>query len=49
MVRYHSEDYINFLRNIKPDNMHEFVKQKQRCEFCVYILFERVFAFLCAN
>eukprot|EP00800_Vazella_pourtalesii_P020623 TRINITY_DN735_c0_g2_i3.p1 TRINITY_DN735_c0_g2~~TRINITY_DN735_c0_g2_i3.p1 ORF type:complete len:415 (+),score=91.57 TRINITY_DN735_c0_g2_i3:45-1289(+) len=30
MIRYHSEDYINFLRSIKPDNTHDYVRQKQR-------------------
>lgn len=45
MTKYHSDDYIKFLRSIRPDNMSEFSKQMQRCkslcplwditEFCV--------------
>uniref|UniRef100_A0A1I8HLF6 Histone deacetylase n=1 Tax=Macrostomum lignano TaxID=282301 RepID=A0A1I8HLF6_9PLAT len=30
MTRFHSDDYIKFLRSIRPDNMHEFNKQMQR-------------------
>jgi len=30
MTRFHSDDYINFLRKISPDNMHEFQRQLQR-------------------
>nr|XP_020467150.1 histone deacetylase 2 isoform X1 [Monopterus albus] len=30
MTKYHSDDYIKFLRNIRPDNMSEFSKQMQR-------------------
>lgn len=30
MTKYHSDDYIKFLRNIRPDNMSEFTKQMQR-------------------
>ena len=30
MTRFHSDDYINFLRIITPDNMHEYLKQLQR-------------------
>lgn len=32
MTKYHSDDYIKFLRSIRPDNMSEFSKQMQRCE-----------------
>lgn len=45
MTKYHSDDYIKFLRSIRPDNMSEFSKQMQRCksscplwditEFCI--------------
>ena len=28
--RFHSDDYINFLRMITPDNMGEYVRQLQR-------------------
>ncbi|KAI2806288.1 Histone deacetylase 2, partial [Blomia tropicalis] len=30
MTKYHSDDYIRFLKNIRPDNMTEFNKQMQR-------------------
>ncbi|VDQ08453.1 unnamed protein product [Trichobilharzia regenti] len=30
MTRFHSDEYVKFLRNIRPDNMHEFNKQMQR-------------------
>jgi histone deacetylase 1/2 len=30
MTRFHSDDYINFLRVITPDNMSEYMKQLQR-------------------
>ena len=30
LTRFHSDDYINFLRMITPDNMSEYVRQLQR-------------------
>jgi len=30
MTKYHSDEYIMFLRNIRPDNMSEYNKQMQR-------------------
>ncbi|XP_006825578.1 putative histone deacetylase 1-B [Saccoglossus kowalevskii] len=30
MTKYHSDDYIKFLRSIRPDNMSEYTKQMQR-------------------
>mmetsp|Transcript_21211 Transcript_21211/g.66612 ORF Transcript_21211/g.66612 Transcript_21211/m.66612 type:complete len:439 (-) Transcript_21211:329-1645(-) len=30
MTRFHSDDYVNFLRVITPDNMHEYLRQLQR-------------------
>lgn len=33
MTKYHSDDYIKFLRSIRPDNMSEYSKQMQRCEW----------------
>jgi len=30
MTRYHSDDYVNFLRTISPDNMQDYVRQLQR-------------------
>uniref|UniRef100_A0AAX7TVE5 Histone deacetylase 2 n=1 Tax=Astatotilapia calliptera TaxID=8154 RepID=A0AAX7TVE5_ASTCA len=51
MTKYHSDDYIKFLRSIRPDNMSEFSKQMQRCkslcplwditEFCVLFQLNR--------
>jgi histone deacetylase 1/2 len=32
MTRFHSDDYLNFLRRISPDNMHEFAKSLQKCK-----------------
>ena len=39
MTKYHSDDYIKFLRSIRPDNMSEYSKQMQRCEFNAPISF----------
>merc|ERR1719239_225722 len=30
MTKFHSDDYIKFLRSIRPDNMTEYNKQMQR-------------------
>lgn len=30
MTKFHSDEYIRFLRSIRPDNMHEFNKPMQR-------------------
>lgn len=32
MTKFHSDDYIRFLRSIRPDNMSEYNKQMQRCK-----------------
>jgi len=32
MTKFHSDDYIRFLRSIRPDNMAEYNKQMQRCK-----------------
>ena len=32
MTKYHSDDYIKFLKSIRPDNMSEYSKQMQRCK-----------------
>ncbi|GBN43624.1 Histone deacetylase Rpd3 [Araneus ventricosus] len=32
MTKYHSDDYVRFLRSIRPDNMGEYNKQMQRCK-----------------
>lgn len=31
LTRFHSDDYVNFLRTITPDNMTEFSRQLARC------------------
>ena len=31
MTKFHSDDYIKFLRCIRPDNMAEYNKHMQRC------------------
>lgn len=38
MTKFHSDDYIRFLRSIRPDNMSEYNKQMQRCKFTCYIV-----------
>ena len=38
MTKFHSDDYIKFLRSIRPDNMSDYNKQMQRCEFITYNL-----------
>jgi len=30
MTKFHTDDYVHFLRNTTPDNMHEFLTQLQR-------------------
>jgi histone deacetylase 1/2 len=30
LTRFHSDDYINFLRVVTPDNMHDHLRQLQR-------------------
>jgi len=30
MSKYHSDDYVKFLKSIKPDNMNDYTKQMQR-------------------
>lgn len=32
MTKFHSDEYIRFLRSIRPDNMTEYNKQMQRCK-----------------
>ena len=32
MTRFHSDDYVNFLRVVSPDNMHDYLRELQRCE-----------------
>lgn len=39
MTKYHSDDYIKFLRSIRPDNMSEYSKQMQRCKFLGFFFF----------
>ena len=36
MTKFHSDEYIKFLRSIRPDNMSEYNKQMQRCKYTVY-------------
>ena len=33
MTKYHSDEYIRFLRSIRPDNMTEYNKFMQKCEY----------------
>lgn len=45
MTKYHSDDYIKFLRSIRPDNMSEYSKQMQRCKpsTVVFLMFTVAF------
>ena len=38
MTKFHSDDYIRFLRSIRPDNMAEYNKQMQRCKYTKIII-----------
>ena len=31
LTRFHTDDYVDFLRCISPDNMHEFLFDLRRC------------------
>ena len=33
MSKFHSDDYVKFLRCIRPDNMSEYNKLMQRCKY----------------
>ncbi len=33
MTKFHSDDYIQFLRLVSPDNMNDYTKQLQRCMY----------------
>ena len=35
MIKFHSDDYIRFLRSIRPDNMREYNKQMQRLWYVI--------------
>ena len=39
MTKYHSDDYIKFLRTIRPENTSEYNKQMQRCKSINCIIF----------
>lgn len=32
LTKFHSDDYVDFLKNVNTDNMHEYVRQLQRCK-----------------
>ena len=32
MTRFHSDDYINFLANVRPDNMKQYLRELARCK-----------------
>jgi len=32
LTRFHSDDYINFIRGISPDNMQDHLRELQRCK-----------------
>jgi len=33
MTKFHSDDYVDFLRRIQPDNVHELGKHQQKFNF----------------
>ena len=33
MTKFHSDDYVDFLRLVTPDNMHEYSRQLSKCNF----------------
>lgn len=35
ITKYHSDEYVVFLRNIRPDNMTDHNRQMQRCRLTV--------------
>ena len=37
MTRYHCDDYIKFLKTIRPDNTAEHQKLMQRCNFMLCV------------
>jgi histone deacetylase 1/2 len=36
MTRFHSDEYVKFIQNVRPDNIMDFNKQMQRCIFDVF-------------
>jgi Deacetylases, including yeast histone deacetylase and acetoin utilization protein len=55
MTKFHSDDYVRFLRSIRPDNMSEYNKQMQRCKY-IQLLYitphscvSRMYVFLLLN
>ena len=33
LTKFHSDDYVHFLSSVTTDNMHEYMRQLQRCNF----------------
>jgi histone deacetylase 1/2 len=40
MTRFHSDEYVKFIQNVRPDNIMDFNKQMQRCIFIFSFLFK---------
>ncbi|CAF5048583.1 unnamed protein product [Rotaria sp. Silwood1] len=36
MTRFHSDEYVKFIQNVRTDNIMEFNKQMQRCIFMFF-------------
>ena len=49
MTKFHSDDYIKFLRSIRPDNMSEFNKQMQRCLYSSCLHYQSYFIIVILN
>jgi histone deacetylase 1/2 len=49
MTRFHSDEYVRFIQNVRPDNIMDFNKQMQRCKtfrdrVFEYIIFDNCFS-----
>ena len=49
MTRYHCDDYIKFLKTIRPDNTAEHQKLMQRCECASYVFIVNIMGIVYYN
>jgi histone deacetylase 1/2 len=38
MSQFHTDEYVDFLYRINPDNEHQFAKEQVKCKSCVCVL-----------
>ena len=38
LSRFHSDDYVDFLRRVTPENCKALTTQMQKCAFCIHIV-----------